>query len=65
MADRIYDIRNRVVHAKADHDELGLLLPFDPETRLLRHDVELVAFLAREVLSASARPLGSKEVGTP
>lgn len=65
VAERIYDIRNCVVHAKAEHDELGPLLPFDPEAQLLRHDVELVALLARETLSASAKPLGNTGGGTP
>lgn len=62
VAERIYEIRNRVVHAKADHDELGPLLPFDKETLFLRHDVELVAFLAGEVISASRRPLAGDEI---
>ena len=57
VARRVYEIRNRVVHAKSQHDDLEPLLPFDPEAQLLWHDVELVAFLAREVLYASARPL--------
>lgn len=57
VARRVYEIRNRVVHAKSQHDDLEPLLPFDPEVDLLWHDVELVAFLAREVLFSAARPL--------
>lgn len=54
---RIYEIRNRIVHTKSEHDDLDPLLPLDPEVELLRHDIELVQFLARKVLIASAKPL--------
>ncbi len=60
VARRIYDIRNRVVHAKGQHaDGPEPLLPFDAEANLLWHDVGLAAFLAREALSASAAPFGA------
>lgn len=64
VARRLYDIRNRVVHAKSQHENLDVLLPTDPEAELLWHDVELAAFLASEVLSASGKPLRS-EAGGP
>lgn len=54
---RIYEIRNRIVHAKGGYDDLDPLLPFDPESGSLAHDIALVRFLAREVLRTSARPL--------
>ena len=57
VAKRIYAIRNRIVHTKGGFEEREPLLPFDPETRYLRHDIELVEFLARKVLVASSRPL--------
>lgn len=56
-AQRVYEIRNRIVHTKSEHDDLDPLLPLDPEVGLLRHDIDLVRFLARKVLSASAKPL--------
>ncbi|MDP8899978.1 MAG: hypothetical protein M3N33_02285 [Actinomycetota bacterium] len=55
VAKRIYAIRNRIVHTKGSFEEREPLLPFDPETRHLRHDIELVEFLARKVLVASSR----------
>ncbi len=57
MAKRIYAIRNRVVRTKVGFEGREPLLPFDPTTRHLRHDIELVEFLARKVLVASSRPL--------
>jgi len=56
-ARRVYEIRNRIVHTKSEHDDLDPLLPFDPEVDLLKHDIELVCYLARRVLAASAKPL--------
>jgi hypothetical protein len=56
-AQRVYEIRNRIVHTNSEHDGLDPLLPLDPEVQLLRHDIELVRFLSRKVLTASARPL--------
>jgi hypothetical protein len=57
VALRVYEIRNRIVHTKSQHDDLDPLLPFDPEVALLKHDIRLMHFLARSVLTASARPL--------
>jgi hypothetical protein len=62
-AQRVYEIRNRIVHTKSEHDDLDPLLPFDLEVLLLKHDLALVRFLAQKVLSASARPLGSLPSG--
>jgi hypothetical protein len=49
VATRIYEIRCRIVHTKSGYDEEPLL-PFDPEIRYLRFDVDLIQFLARKVL---------------
>lgn len=57
VARRVYEIRNRIVHTKSEHDDLDPLLPFDREIELLRYDIELVRFLAQRVLAASAKPL--------
>lgn len=58
-AERIYDIRCKVVHTKnlegADSGEM--ILPFSKEADLLTDDVELIKFLARKVLIASSAPL--------
>ena len=60
VALRVYEIRNRIVHTKSEHENLDPLLPLDPEVDLLRHDIEVVRFLARKVLTASARPLNDR-----
>lgn len=59
IADRIYDIRCRVVHTKSDSAESGveLLLPSSHEARALMPDVDLVRFLAEQVLVNRAVPL--------
>lgn len=53
---RIYEIRNRIVHSK-EGDEAELLLPYSSEIKNLKHDLELVEFLARRAIIAGARPL--------
>ncbi|MDP9479246.1 MAG: hypothetical protein M3R38_26800 [Actinomycetota bacterium] len=54
---RIYAIRNRIVHTKAGGEEDDPLFPFDPEVAHLRHDIDLMGFLAQKTLIASSRPL--------
>ena len=58
-AERIYDIRCKVVHTKnmdgGEGDEM--ILPFSKEADLLTDDVELIKFLARKVLTSSGAPL--------
>jgi len=56
IGDRIYNIRCRIVHSKADH-QLEMLLPFSEEANFLDHDIELVEFLARKALIAGSRSL--------
>lgn len=58
VAERIYDIRCRIVHTKNDsHDgEIELLLPFTREAEQLSFDIELVQYLAQQVLIAAATP---------
>jgi len=55
-ANRIYEMRCRIVHTK-DEDELDLILPTSPEILLLKHDLELIEFIARKVLIAGGRQL--------
>lgn len=58
-ADRIYDIRCRIVHTKNgdDETEVTLLLPNSEEADSLGYDIELVQFIAQRVLIANSRPL--------
>lgn len=60
-AERIYEIRCKIVHTKDDrsHENLGLLLPFSPEADRLGPDIDLVEFVSRRVLAAAGRPLTS------
>lgn len=53
---RIYEIRNRIVHSK-EEDEVELILPYSSEIKNIKHDLELVEFLARKAIIAGARPL--------
>lgn len=59
VADRIYDIRCRIVHTKDDggDDDLGLLLPFSPAARKLNRDIDLLERIARQALVHASRPL--------
>jgi hypothetical protein len=59
VADRIYDIRCRIVHTKSDGGDsaVDLLLPSSPEARSLSPDVELVRLAAQEAIIVSATPL--------
>jgi hypothetical protein len=55
---RIYDIRCRIVHTKNDtrDGEVGLLLPFTPEAEQLSFDIELIQYVAQQVLIAGGTP---------
>ena len=59
VADRIYDIRCKIVHTKhsGGGDEVELLLPFSSEADALGHDIQLVWFIARHVLITASGPL--------
>jgi len=58
VADRIYDIRCKIVHTKGGGEgELELLLPFSKEAELLYYDIELIQYVARQVLIAASTPL--------
>jgi hypothetical protein len=58
VADRVYDIRCKIVHTKADSRDgsVELLLPFSPEAEQLSFDIELVEYLAQCVLVAGSTP---------
>jgi hypothetical protein len=59
LANRVYDLRCRIVHSKEDGGDAGgdLLLPFSREVETIWPDIELLKFLAREVLIAGAGKL--------
>jgi hypothetical protein len=55
IADRIYDIRCKIVHTKSDREgQIEMILPFTYEAEYLTHDVELVKFVAKSVLISSS-----------
>lgn len=58
VAERVYDIRCKIVHTKTDSRDgnVELLLPFTPEAEQLSFDIELVQYLAQVVLVASSTP---------
>ena len=53
---RIYEIRCKIVHTK-EEDEAELILPYSSDIKNLKNDIELIEFLARRAIIASARPL--------
>lgn len=57
VADRIYDIRCRIVHAKQDGGEPGveLLLPTSDEAAALGPDIDLVRAMAQRAIVSRAR----------
>lgn len=58
VADRIYDIRCKIVHTKTDarDHEVELLLPFSKEAEQLSVDIGLAQYLAQLVLVAGSTP---------
>lgn len=60
VAERIYQIRCRIVHSKEDGGPSAapLLLPFSAEARKMRVDIELARYVAQKVLIAGAQLAG-------
>lgn len=56
VADRLYDIRCKIVHTKTDSRDssIELLLPFSKEADQLFFDIDLVQFLSQQVLIAGS-----------
>lgn len=56
VAERIYDIRCKIVHTKTDAraGEFELLLPFSKEAEQLHFDIELIQYLAQQVLVSAS-----------
>ncbi|MEW6759938.1 MAG: hypothetical protein AB1437_03875 [Pseudomonadota bacterium] len=59
VAERVYQIRCKIVHTKNDSRDasLELLLPFTQESEQLLFDIELVQFLAQQILIMDGAPL--------
>ncbi|MBW4486831.1 MAG: hypothetical protein KME12_03460 [Trichocoleus desertorum ATA4-8-CV12] len=58
-AERIYEIRCRIVHAKSSEagEQSEAILPFSKESQNLEYDIDLIKFIARKVLVGSSHPL--------
>ncbi|WP_433292962.1 hypothetical protein ACQP2F_29415 [Actinoplanes sp. CA-030573] len=56
LADRLYQIRCRIVHSKDDGapGRADMLLPRGPESKLLGHDIATMRYVAQKVLVAGA-----------
>jgi len=54
-AERIYEIRCRVVHTKASDKNYEILLPSSPELKNLIYDITLLETIAKKVLVATSR----------
>ena len=58
VAERIYDIRNKIVHSKSDGGGKDqFLLPFSKEAEMLDFDIALTQFVSRKVLIANSSKL--------
>jgi hypothetical protein len=62
-AERIYEIRCKIVHTKdtARNEGAGLLLPFSPEADRLWPDIDLVELASRSALAAAGKSLPRPE----
>jgi len=57
VAERIYEIRCRIVHSKVSEGNFEVLLPYSSEAKKLNYDIEMIEFISRKVLISSSRPL--------
>jgi len=59
LADRIYDLRCKIVHTKEGGSGEGveLLLPHSPEADRLHQDIGLLRLIARQAIGAASRPM--------
>ena len=60
LSERIYNIRNRIVHAKQISADVGEepLFPFAEESKTLQPDIEVLRYVAAAVLIESATSIG-------
>lgn len=66
VADRVYEIRCKIVHTKADSKDTDyeIILPFSNEADLLFYDIALMKYLAQHVLIAASVPIKHNELIT-
>ncbi|GAA4460233.1 hypothetical protein [Novipirellula rosea] len=59
IADRIYDLRCKIVHTKtgSSDESANLLLPYSKEAALMSHDISLIRYIAQRVLIAGSSEL--------
>jgi len=58
IAERIYDIRCKIVHTKSDGiDNSDIILPFSPEAELMYYDIILLQYISQQVLINSSTAL--------
>ncbi len=56
-AERIYEIRCRVVHTKASDKNYDLLIPTSPDLKHLIYDISILEMIAKKVLISTSRLL--------
>ena len=61
VADRLYDIRCKIVHTKNENTEedISMILPFSDEAEYLSHDIDLAEYVASRVLIFSSREIAT------
>lgn len=67
VADRIYDLRCKIVHTKetgSGSEGVELLLPHSPEADRMDRDINLLRLIARQALVAASRPMSIGAEGT-
>lgn len=57
IAERVYDLRCRIVHTKAGETEAERILPFTAEESLLPIEIEIIEFIARKAIIAGSKKL--------
>ena len=57
FAERIYEIRCRIVHTKVSQNNYKLLLPSSPELKFIYYDIYLIQETVKKVLISSSRQL--------
>lgn len=57
IAERLYDIRCKIVHAKAGNTVTDRILPFSKEESLLAPEITIIEFIARKAIIAGSKKL--------
>ncbi len=57
VCERLYDIRNRIVHKKVNGQEGEIILPYSSEVEHIKYDIQLLEYIARQVLIDNSRHL--------